>query len=440
MGASVLEQYKGDIIRAAAQDAPAWLAEIRRAGAEQFGALELPHTRMEEWRQTNIATVNETAHTVPADSAPAPPSAASVAPFLMGNGAWTELVFVDGDYAPDLSVRPELPGGAVAGGLWEAARNGNADTVRRHLGSCLGARSAYTALNTALLRDGAFLHVPRGVALDAPVHFVFLSTRNGAPSAAHIRSLVVLEPTAAASVVCSFVSLSGADAYLNNVVEEVVLSEGASLTRCEVVDEAPGGRRLSTLEVRQERDSRYEGYSVTLGGGIVRNQACVLLAGEGAETSLNGLYLNDGSRLLDNNLHVMHDAEHCTSRIAYKGVLDGESRAVFTGKVHVASHAQKTDSVQLNNNLVLSPAARVDTKPQLEIYADDVKCTHGSTVGPPPGEIVFYFRSRGLDEKTARAMLTCGFAGDVVKRLPVPTLRNRLDRAVFRRFSPENNG
>jgi Fe-S cluster assembly protein SufD len=278
------------------------------------------------------------------------------------------------------------------------------------------------------------------VELDRPVHFLCIATGRQENVAVHYRTLLVLDAMAKAAVAVSSVTMGAGENHFDNVVEEIILGDGASLTHCEVIDADATGRRLCTTETRQGRDSRFESYSITLGGAIVRNQMCVLLAEPGAEAHLNGLYLNDATGLMDNNLHVTHAATNCTSRITYKGVLDGASRSVFTGRVLVVRGAQKTDSMQLNNNLLLSDAARIETRPQLEIYADDVKCTHGATVGPTPQEIVFYFRSRGVDEKTARGMLTYGFAEDLAGRIPEPALHKQVDGIIYRRFSPGSNG
>ncbi len=429
--------YFRDMERLDRASGPAWLNTLRDRGAALFMETSLPHTKMEEWRQTNIAPLVEAAHSsVVAGDGQAAVSPEAAGAHLLG-GCAAELVFVDGLFRAELSVTGPLPPGVTVSSLHGACRDDAAKTVQTHLGSCLRARSAFTAINTAFLDDGAFLHAARGVELAEPVHFVFLSARTASGQAAHPRVLIVLEENARASVVMTHAALPGAEAYFNNVVEEVVLGDGAALVRQEVVSEGATGRRLGTTEARLGRDSRLESHTATLSGELVRSQIQVHLAGPGAEVHLNGLYLNNGKNLVNHDLGVLHDADHCTSRIAYKGVLEGESRSVFTGKVHVLPHAQQTDSMQLNNNLLLSDTARVDTKPQLEIYADDVKCTHGSTVGPPPEDIIFYFRSRGVCEKTARGMLTYGFAGEIVGRIPDGAPRRRVDRVVFNRFRPE---
>lgn len=432
------EHYLRDLRRLAEKRVPLWLDKLRAEGATIFSKTPFPHTKMEEWRETNLAPIVDTAYYSLTGMPRHNLAVFDTAPHRIDG--WINLVFVDGFFDAALSDADALPGGAVAGSLAQAMAGPAQDFVKRHLGTCLGARSAYTALNTAFIQDGPFLYVPQGVELDRPVHFLCIATERQENVAAHCRALIVLEAAAKATIAVTAAFMGAGENHFDNAVEEIVLGDGAALTRCEVIDAGATGRRLCTTETRQGRDSRFDSYSITLGGAIVRNQMCIMLDGPGAETHLNGLYLNAGTGLVDNNLHVTHQAAHCTSRIAYKGVLDGASRSVFTGRVLVVRGAQKTDSMQLNNNLLLSDAARIETRPQLEIYADDVKCTHGATVGPPPPEIVFYFRTRGVDEKTARGMLTYGFAEDLAGRIPDSALRQKLDGVIHRRFSPGFNG
>jgi Fe-S cluster assembly protein SufD len=432
------EHYLRDLRRLDEAPAPAWLKKLRADGEALFAGTDFPHTKMEEWRETSLAPLIDTAY-YSMTRLPRHTLAAFDTDALRIDG-WLNLVFVDGFFDAAISDTAALPKGAVAGSLAQAMAGSAQETVKKHLGTCLGERNAYTALNTAFIQDGPFLYVPQGVELDRPVHFLCIATERQENAAAHYRALIVLEAAARATVAVTSASMGAGENHFDNVVEEIVVGDGAALTHCEIVDADATGRRLCTTDARQGRDSKFDSYSITLGGAIVRNQICSMLGGPGAETHLNGLYLNSASALVDNNLHVTHTATNCTSRIAYKGVLDGASRSVFTGRVLVVPHAQKTDSIQINNNLVLSDTARIETRPQLEIYADDVKCTHGATVGPPPPEIVFYFRSRGVDEKTARGMLTYGFAEDLAGRIPDPALRQKLNGIMYRRFSPGING
>jgi Fe-S cluster assembly protein SufD len=428
--------YLRDMDRMDNTSTPAWLRALRDGGAAAFLETPFPHAKLEAWRQVNVAPVVETLFTTPVHGdARAALTPADIAPWAPDEDA-TWAVFVDGVHAPGLGRAGVLPEGCFAGSLLEAAAGAWTGEIAGRIGGAAGTPNAFSALNTAFAGDGAFLYVPKGVELTAPVHFLFVSARTAPNQAAHPRVLVVLGDNARANVAVEHVALDGAPARFNNVVEEIFLGQGAELVRQEVIEEGAEGRRVGLAAAVLGRDSRLYSHTVSLSGAWVRGQTRVRLADEGAEIHLNGLYLNRGTDFTNHDLHILHDAPHCASRIAYRGILDGASRAVFVGKVHVPPHAQQTDSMQLNKNLLLSPDARVDTKPQLEIYADDVKCTHGATVGGHPDEVVFYFRSRGLDEKTARAMLTYGFAGDMIGNIPNHAVRRRADRLVADLFSP----
>jgi Fe-S cluster assembly protein SufD len=350
---------------------------------------------------------------------------------LAGDG-YHEAVFVDGQFSSALSTIGDLPEGAILGGLYA---NLGSEIARAHVNQHAQNRSAYTALNTASLKDGALVYLPRKTVLDAPVHLLFISTAADQRSI-QLRNLIVLDESSEATVIATYASL-GTSSYLNNIVEEIALGPNSSLKYYKAVQEGVAGNHLSTTEFHQDRDSRLFSLVVSQEGKITRNQQCIRLAGPGAECALHGLYMNDGDRLIDNALHIHHTVPNCNSRIAYKGILDGNSKSVFTGKVNVDQAAQKTDSDQLSNNLLLSDSATVDTKPQLEIYADDVKCTHGATVGAHPEPIIFYFRSRGIDEATARGMLTYGFADEIIAEIGPDAFRDRLQHYIFKKYSPQ---
>ena len=321
------------------------------------------------------------------------------------------------------------------GGIGEAVARGD-EVLEGHLAKSAKYTNAFVALNTAFLQDGAYIHVSEGAAPSAPIHLLFVST--GANTiASYPRNLIILGKSAEADIVESYVGLNDAAGYLNNAVTEIVMEDNATLRRYKVVREGSAGHHLATTKVIQGRDTNFHSFSISLTGLIVRNELDIMLGGEGANTLLSGLYLNDGDRLIDNALHVTHASPKCYSRMAYKGVLDGTSRSVFTGKVLVPKGSQRTDSDQLNNNLLLSDKATLDTKPQLEIFADDVKCTHGATIGGFPRELIFYFRSRGMAEAMAHAILTFGFASEIVDEINIGPLRERLSKYVFDKYSPK---
>ncbi len=425
--------YGPDLERMKALDGPAWLEAIRQNGAARFSELELPHRKQEAWRFTNVAPIIRTPFQ-PLVSAPAgavdPGDAAS---HLYDEAEWTQLVFVDGFFDQGLSRIAQGSDGLRIGGLADAVARDD-EVVRDHLGRFVDPSNAFIALNAAFVQDGAFFYLPKNETLEAPIHLLYLSTGK-ATVACHPRNLLVLGASSQATVVETHVGLSQEGTYFSNGVTEIVLEDNARLEHYKIVDEGAAAFHLATTKVCQGRDTFFRSLAVTLGGRIVRNELCVLLDGEGGECSLNGLYLNDGNRLIDNALHVEHAKAHCRSRMAYKGVLDGKSNAVFTGKVLVNRGSQKTDSDQLNSNLLLSADATIDTKPQLEIFADDVKCTHGATVGSFPKELIFYFQSRGISPSAAHGILTYGFADEIVKAIDVGPLRDRLERRVFDQYS-----
>ena len=428
------DAYLADLANDSANGHPDWFGTIRKSGRAAFEASTFPHGKMEEWRHTNINAISNTHYGLTSPKSGEAVDATQFSGYSLAGDGFHELVFVDGFFSAALSNVGTLPEGALLGGIGDHL---GSDVLRAHLNQHMANRNAYTALNTAYLKDGALVYVPRKVALDQPVHLLFITTGAAAGAAAHVRSVIALEESSEATVITSYIGLDGAANYLNNIVEEVALGPNAGLRYYKAVQEGACGNHLATTEVHQDRDSRLFTLAVSQEGKVARNQLCVKLAGPGAECALHGLYLNDGDRLIDNAISIHHAAPNCNSRIAYKGILDGDSKSVFSGKVNVDQAAQQTDSNQLNNNLLLSDSATIDTKPQLEIYADDVKCTHGATVGSHPEPIIFYFRSRGIDEATARGMLTYGFADEIIREIEPDPFRARLEAYVFDKYSPK---
>ncbi len=426
--------YLEDIRNQASGRGPDWINEIRRRSLDRLEEIGLPHHKLEAWRFTNVEPLTKThfRHYAPTkDHGLSPKQLQHV---LLGAGACGELVFVDGTFAPDLSNLLDVPAGVD---IMPLARGITDDSlvVKAHLDQYLKHSDAFSLMNSACLQDGAYVHVRQNVLLERAIHIVYVSTGHRDNQLVQPRSLIVVEESSKAAVVESYVGLNDNVAYFNNAVTECVVQENAQLSLCKIVQESASGHHLGTAQVTQHADSLFAGHTITLDGKIVRNALGVVFNGKGAQCSLNGLYLNTGERLVDNALSVDHAQPYCASRIAYKGVLEGSSKSVFTGGVQVRKHAVKTDSNQINSNLLLSDLAQINTKPQLEIFADDVKCTHGATVGPPPEDLIYYFRTRGIDETEAVAMLTCGFARDITKTIGVPILRERVDTAIARKYS-----
>jgi Fe-S cluster assembly protein SufD len=296
--------------------------------------------------------------------------------------------------------------------------------------------NAFTALSTAFMQDGALVSIPDGTVLKDPIHLLFVSTEAGVSAVSHPRNLFLLGRNSQASIVESHRSLASGVCF-TNAVTEVLLGENAVLDHHHLQDERPGSYHIGATHVRQERNSNYTSHSVSLGGALVRNEIVAVLDGEGAECTLNGLYLATGKQHVDNHTVIDHAKPRCNSHELYKGILDGTARGVFNGKIVVRKDAQKTDAKQTNKNLVLSDGASIDTKPQLEIFANDVKCTHGATVGQLDDEAIFYMRSRGIGEGKARDILIDGFAGDVVDRIRIAPLRDALHDIIHRRLETE---
>ena len=413
---------------------PAWLGRIRREAITRFAEQGFPTVRLEDWKYTNVAPIAATAFHL-ADAAPAGLPAHAIERFVVRDPVAHRLVFVNGRYSATLSSVAPLPGGVRVASLAEALSTDTA-LLDRHLGrhaASEGTGHGFTALSTAFVHDGAFVHVPAGVRVTTPIHLLFVATAPAGPVLAQPRNLLVADRGGEATVVESYVGLAD-DTYLTNAVTEVVLGEGAILQHYKIEDESERAFHVGTTAVVQGRDSTFTSGSIAVGGALARNNLGVLLAAPGASCALTGLYVLHGRQHVDNHTFIDHAAPRCTSRQLYKGVLDGRARAVFNGRVTVRRDAQHTDAHQTNKNLLLSEGAEVDTKPQLEILADDVKCTHGAAVGQLGEDAVFYLRSRGLGEEAARTLLTYGFMSEVINRITVEPIRAQLDSLLMARL------
>jgi Fe-S cluster assembly protein SufD len=411
------------------EGSPPWLESLRRAAAARFAELGLPTTRDEEWRFTKVAPLAGVPFE-PVGSEPgtlAPDQFDRVAPLPADR---PRAVLVDGRYSPELSSAGRLPEGVTLMSLAEALRT-QPESIEPRLGkNAVYREHAFVALNTAMVEDGVFLYVPRGVVVEEPIHLVHVWTASGEPRMTHPRNLIVLDRHAAATVVESYRS-EGEGVDFTNAVSEVFLYENSSLAHFKVQRESRRAFHFATTHVRQERDSSFLSQYVSLGGALVRNETNVLLAGENCQATLDGLYVASGTQHVDSRTRIDHAKPHCTSHELYKGILDGRAEGVFSGKIFVHPDAQKTDARQTNQALLLSDDAVINTKPQLEIFADDVKCTHGATVGQLDRESLFYLRSRGIPQEKARDLLVYAFANDVVRRIVVPEVRAELEETLL---------
>jgi Fe-S cluster assembly protein SufD len=421
---SVRERFALSRERRARDPIPA----LREAAFNRFLELGLPAPANEEWRYTSLAPLAEVPFAIAAATT-AGTERALLQAALPGS---VRLVFVDGRYRPELSSTAPSDG-VFAGSLKDALAH-RPELVGRELGRHADfRRDALLALNTAFLEDGAFLHLPAGAALQSPVELVFLSSASEKPTASHPRVLIVAEPGSEASVVETWAGAPDS-VYFTNAVTEIALGRGARLEHCKVQQESGRAFHVATTQVTHRRDSRFVSHSFALGSALARNEVRALFADEGAQCILNGLYVGTGKQHLDNRTVIDHKSAGCTSRELYKGILDGQSRGVFGGRVLVRENAQKTDARQVNRNLLLSDDAVVDTKPQLEIFADDVKCAHGAAVGDLDQHALFYLRSRGLSMPAARSLLTWAFASEMVALVPLAPLRARVRDLVISRL------
>jgi Fe-S cluster assembly protein SufD len=426
---TAIDRYVAEAARVHAAGDSAWLNAARQNGLEQFGRRGFPTLHDEEWRFTSVAPIANGGFVLATNGASSL-AARDVAPFDWHGDVAALLVFVNGRCA----AAGSRPRGAQVASLARALAD-RSSTVEEHLTRIAdAARDPFTALNTAFLSDGAFIHVPDHVVVEAPIHLLFLSTSDGVPKMAHPRVLVVLGANAQATVVESYGAV-GAERYFTNTVTEVIAGANSTVHHYKLQREHTSAYHVGTLYVNAARDATIASHSVAFGGALVRNDINVVLDGEGAGCTLNGVYVSDGERLVDNHTTIDHAKAHCASREVYKGVLADRSRAVFNGKIIVRPDAQKTDAKQTSKALLLSEDAQINTKPQLEIFANDVKCTHGAAVGQMDDEAIFYLRARGLSDAQARHMLIRAFAGDVLQRMPLEPLRLRLEEEFVGRIA-----
>ena len=412
---------------------PGWLSQRRREAIARFAELGLPTPRDEDWKYTPLAPITATTFDAALDRDGQEPSEEAIAPFCVGASSWSRLVFVNGRFSAKLSALRPLPGGVRVGSLGEALIT-DAEVVRARLSAAGAPLDAFAALNAAFWQDGAFVDVPDGVTVEAPIHLLFVATTPGRARVHHPRNLIVLGREGGATVVESYVAL-GADSYLTNAVTEIAVGASASLDHQKILLESGRAFHVGATRVHQARDSRFTSCAVTLGGRLVRNEVHALLAAEGADCRLSGLYVVGGKQHADTHTVIDHASPRATSRQLYKGILDGRARGVFNGRIIVRPGASGTDAHQANKNLLLSDEAEVDSKPQLEIFADDVKCGHGAADGQLPAEAIFYLKSRGLDEAAARALLTYGFAHEVLERIGVAPIRAWLEGLLTARLT-----
>lgn len=417
---------------------PSWLKLLRKQAMDSFKQLGFPTTRDEYWKYTNLTPVVQSEFQLVSEI----PSLNldQIKSFLFGNPDWQRLVFVNGFFSKSLS-QIKKKSGLTLMNLSEVLTK-NPKSLESYLFQQADIkRNAFTALNAAFFHDGAYIHLSKKTILSEPILLLFISTSSETKLPLNqIRNLIVLDEASKASVIEKHVSLNGGDHYLSNSVTEIVLNSGADLEYHKLEQESEQGFHIDTTQVNQSANSRFLSSSIAIDGGLIRNNLNVVLNGEYSNCTLNGFYLASGNEHVDNQTLIDHPKPHGTSHQVYKGILAGKSTGVFSGKILVHQNSQKTDASQINKNLLLSKDATINTKPQLEIFADDVKCVHGAAVGQLEEDAIFYLKTRGIDEQAASKLLSFGFASDVIETISIEPIRQELNQIVRQKlesFWPE---
>ena len=409
--------------------------KVRKEAIAKFSNLNFPTAHDEEWRFTNITPLLKH-NFVPAGKVVLKQK--QIKNFLFKKTSNNLIVFVNGHFAPELSKIKSMPDGVKVGSIAEEIKSGST-IINEHLGKYANFETQiFTALSTAFTQDGAFIYVPDNKIVEEPINILFITAAGEEKILSQPRNLFVAGKNSGVTIIERYASLKDG-VYFTNVVSEIVTGENSSINHIKIQEESLKAFHVSRTEVDQEKNSNFVSYSISLGGEISRYDVNSKFNDEGGECSLNGLYLLTGSQLYDTHSLIDHAKPHCTSHEHYKGILDDTSRGVFNGKVIVRRDAQKTNAFQENNNIILSDSALVNTKPQLEIFADDVKCSHGATVGQLDQASLFYLKTRGIGEEKARDILIHAFASDVIKGIKVEPVKNYLEEILAGRFNKINS-
>lgn len=408
--------------------APAWLSKLRTEGMQAFAELGFPTTRLEDWKYCNVAPIAGVRFQ-PARYELSGKIQKQVEDISFSGEDGTRLVFVNGHYAEELSTIGKLAEGTTITNLAKAVTQ--SESLAERLGRYANHKThPFVALNTAFMEDGAFIEVPRGVVVESPIEILYVSTGSEDAWVTHPRNLVIAAQESQLTLVESYVGLGGG-VYFNNAVTEIVAEENAHVDYVKLQSESEAAFHVATVLAYAARNAAARTNSIQFGARLGREEVTTILDGEGAEGYLYGLYVTNGQQLIDNHTTIDHAKPHCSSREFYKGILDGKSTGVFNGKILVRKDAQKTDSKQSDKNLLLSESATINTKPQLEIFADDVRCTHGATIGQIDPESIFYLRSRGIGLEEARNLLMVAFAGEIIHRVNVAPFQRQLRAALL---------
>lgn len=410
------------------RDNPEWLKDLRENASQEFSAIGFPTLKDEDWRFTNLAPIARNKFSIVEEGKSIPGKKEIQDLSIPGLDA-ARLVFINGHFSSENSDIGELPVGVVVCSLSDAISE-NKKNIEDYLGQYAEyERQSFIALNTTLFEDGLYIYVPRSVAFERPVYALFISTDEDVQSIVNQRNLIIAEDNTELKVIEHYVSTSD-NVHFSNVVTEAFAGENCNLEHYLLECESTKAFNISTLRVEQRRNSNIKSHSVLLGGALVRNNVHPVLGGEGSHSLINGLYMATGRQHMDNFMRVEHASPHCDSRQFYNGVLDQKSRGVFHGRIVVHENAAKTDAKQTNKNLLLTDTAQVDTKPQLEIYNEDVKCTHGATIGQMDEDAIFYLQSRGIPKEDARTIMLRAFTAQSISNMDLEPVRSYLESKV----------
>jgi len=406
--------------------------QLRKDALNRFGQLEFPTQKDEEWKYTNISPLLK--HNFVTPTSKVLIEQELVKKYLFEELEHSLLVFVNGYFIDEHSDIKNLPDGVVAGNLSEAIKN-NSPLIEKHFTKYAHHQNnIFTALSTAYTNDGAFVYVPDGKIVEEPIHIIYITSSDDNKIIVQPRNLFIAGKNSQVAIIEHYVSAEES-VYFTNSVTEIVADESSVVDHIKLQEESRNAFHIARMEIYQERNSNFSSHSISVGGELTRNDINSRFNDEGSECTLNGLYMIEGSQLFDAHTLIDHTMPHCNSHEHYKGILNDKSRGVFNGKVIVRPDAQKTNAFQENNNILLSNDALINTKPQLEIFADDVKCSHGATIGQLDEEARFYLKSRGIGEEASRAILLHAFASDVVTSIKTDALRNYLEKIITDRFN-----
>ncbi len=406
--------------------------KVRKDAINKFAQLALPTQKDEEWKYTNISSLQK--HNFLPVAMKPNVSSETINKFLFDKMEHSLLVFVNGNYSSELSKPIDIPKGVVIGSLADSLKNNNS-VVKKHLGKyAKNENYFFTTLSSAFTRDGAFIYVPDGKIIEDPIHIMFITKSGSEKILTQPRNLFVAGKNSQVTIIEHYFSEEDS-VYFTNAVTEIVADENAIVDHIKLQEESNKAFHIARMEVDQERSSNFSSHLISRGAEISRNDFNARFNDEGGECMLNGLFMIGDEQLFDAHTMIDHAKPHCSSHEHYKGILQDKSRGVFNGKVMVRPDAQKTNAFQENNTILLSDNAVMNTKPQLEIFADDVKCSHGATIGKLNDEAKFYLKSRGIGEEAATAILIHAFASDVITSIKIPALRNYLEEIITERFN-----